>query len=328
MSIGVGASDEEAIDPRILREAAVWLMRLQSGSAGARERARLAAWRSRDPEHERAWLRAEQLLDTVGHVPAGLGTRTLSRLGAEHLQGNRRDTLKLLTLLLAATPVTWLAFRASPWRNAFATWYTATGERREVALADNSLVTLNTDSAMDVDFDAMQRVLVLRRGEILVATAPDTVAPPRPFLVTTEQGRLHALGTRFQVRQLADRSRVSVFEGSVDLHTLDGARRMLNAGEQVEFTLAAIDAPLPIAAVADGWSRGILYADNQRLADFLAELSRYRPGVLRCDPAIADLRISGAFQIADTDKVLTLLAKNHSLRIEARTRWWVSVHAA
>ena len=31
-----------------------------------------------------------------------------------------------------------------------------------------------------------------------------------------------------------------------------------------------------------------------RLADFVTELRRYRPGLLRCDERIADLRLSGA----------------------------------
>lgn len=318
---------EESIDPRILREAAVWLMRLQSGAFDGEDRARLAAWRNRNSEHERAWLRAERLVGTVGAIPPGLGARALTRLDAARPDRNRRDALKLLTLLLIAPPASWLAFRASPWRDVLATHHTATGERREVLLVDNSRVLLNTGSAIDVSFDATLRLVVLKRGEILVATAPDPAAQQRPFFVATAQGRLRALGTRFLVRQMEGGSRVDVLEGAVDVSAAAGhAHRVVNAGQGIEFTAATIGAPQSLAPMADGWSYGILYADNQRLADFLAELSRYRPGVLRCDPAIADLRISGAFQLADTDRVLALLQKNHPLRIEARTRWWVSVH--
>ena len=44
-----------------------------------------------------------------------------------------------------------------------------------------------------------------------------------------------------------------------------------------------------------------------RLDAFAAELGRYRPGLLRCDPAVAPLRVSGAFQLHDTDAVLAAL---------------------
>ena len=60
-------------------------------------------------------------------------------------------------------------------------------------------------------------------------------------------------------------------------------------------------------------------------AVFTAELARYRPGLLRCDPAVAALPVSGAFQLADTDAALTALAASLPVRIELRTRWWVSI---
>lgn len=69
----------------------------------------------------------------------------------------------------------------------------------------------------------------------------------------------------------------------------------------------------------------MLYADDARLGDFVRDLARYRPGVLRCAPEIADLRISGAYRLADTDAVLALLQEALPVRVVQRTRWWVSV---
>ena len=42
----------------------------------------------------------------------------------------------------------------------------------------------------------------------------------------------------------------------------------------------------------------MLLAQDMRLAELVGELGRYRPGVLRCHPGIADLRVSGAFRCA------------------------------
>jgi len=69
----------------------------------------------------------------------------------------------------------------------------------------------------------------------------------------------------------------------------------------------------------------VLAADNMRLDAFLAELGRYRKGWLRCDPQVAALRISGAFQLADTDAVLANLAHLLPVQISARTPYWVTV---
>ena len=41
---------------------------------------------------------------------------------------------------------------------------------------------------------------------------------------------------------------------------------------------------------AADWMRNVLHAREMRLDAFAAELGRYRPGLLRCDPAVAPLR--------------------------------------
>ena len=58
-------------------------------------------------------------------------------------------------------------------------------------------VTLSTASAIDLRFSDTERLVVLRAGEILVATSPDNAAAPRPFLVRTRHGTVRALGTRY-----------------------------------------------------------------------------------------------------------------------------------
>ena len=73
----------------------------------------------------------------------------------------------------------------------------------------------------------------------------------------------------------------------------------------------------------------MLLADAMRLHDFALELGRYRPGIVRCDPRVADVRVSGAFPITDTDAALVMLVSTYPLT--ARTRlggYWVTLDAA
>ncbi|KAG1060900.1 hypothetical protein G6F40_018041 [Rhizopus arrhizus] len=71
--------------------------------------------------------------------------------------------------------------------------------------------------------------------------------------------------------------------------------------------------------------RGVLYANQLRLDAFASELGRYRSGVLRCDPEIAHLRISGAFQLNDTDAVLAALPATLPVQVRYRTAYWVTI---
>jgi transmembrane sensor len=77
---------------------------------------------------------------------------------------------------------------------------------------------------------------------------------------------------------------------------------------------------VPASAAAS--TKGVLVADNLRLDELLAELARYRPGLLRCDAAVAGLTVNGVFSLRDTDRALRNLALALPVQIVARTRYW------
>jgi transmembrane sensor len=316
---------ETSINPAIIREAATWLMKLHSDDATEADQQAWQHWRSRSPEHQRAWQCAQRLTDAFSDIPPELGMPVLDRPVA--CPQRRRAALKALALLLTTAPVAWLAAKL-PWEDWSADYQTATGERSTIALADGTQLVLNTASSVDVRFDSRQRLVQLYTGEVLVTTAADKMLPARPFRVQTRHGMLRALGTRFDVRQEGMRSHVAVFEGAVELTPLKAPGVVVQAGQQCSFTANRAG---PVQAADDSqalWSQGVLFADKMRLADFVDELSRYRHGRLSCDPAVADQRVSGAFQLKDTDQALLLLSKVLPVRIERITQYWVTVRAA
>ena len=63
------------------------------------------------------------------------------------------------------------------------------------------------------------------------------------------------------------------------------------------------------------------------LADLLAALRVYRPGLLLWDDAIAGLRVSGVFPLDDTDRVLQALAQALPIQIRYVTRYGVWIGA-
>lgn len=312
----VGAS--APIDPQVLEQAADWLMQLHAGDASVQQRRDCERWRLSSPEHARAWGRAEKLLGKLGGLPPELAMPALDRSRSPA----RRAAMLKLAALLATVPGAWLLLDHSNWRGDY---HTATGERREIVLADGSRIKLNTGTTLDVRFDAQQRLLLLRGGEIFVETSPD--AQGRPFIVQSAQGRMQALGTVFSVRQDEGRTQLAVRESRVRVTPLAGdAARIVDAGQQVVFTQSAIGQPQMLDAAALAWRRGMLLADDVRLADFAQELARYRPGVIHCDPQVAHVRISGAFPIADTDAALVMLVSTYP--VLARTRlggYWVTL---
>ncbi|MCR2493332.1 iron dicitrate transport regulator FecR, partial [Salmonella enterica] len=61
--------------------------------------------------------------------------------------------------------------------------------------------------------------------------------------------------------------------------------------------------------------------------DFIARLDRYRPGLLRCDDAVAALRLSGAVPVDDTDQALAAVTRALPVNIVRFTRYYVRIVA-
>lgn len=325
------AAQEAPLDPRIAREAAQWLMRVHpAAEPDENELHACQQWRASHAEHELAWQRAQQLNAKFGIMPPMLGKAALGRPSACSPEQQRRAAVKKLALLLTLAPASLLAYRQLPVNSWRADYRTATGERRNVQLADGSHVRMNTGSAFNAVYDDTQRLLILHEGELLIETARDSQSPARPFRVQTADGHIRAIGTRFTVKRVAAWSDVAVFEGAVEVQTRDDAMqtRILAANHQLRFSATGLDETEALVSHNADWTHGILHADNQRLADFCAELSRHRRGWLRCDPAVADLRISGSFQLDDTDRILRALVGTLPLRITFHTRYWVTIQPA
>ncbi|RSZ42771.1 FecR family protein [Variovorax sp. 553] len=316
-----GGADE------LLGEAADWMVRLQSGDMTELSLRQLEQWRTRSAAHAEAWRRAEAVMGTFEIVPKAIGRQTMQRLAGP----GRRQALRALGIAAVAAPVVWLAWRDPSVGTWIASWnadlHTAAGEQKTITLADGTRLVLNTSSAVDVVFTGAERRLRLRHGEILVTTSHDDPSPvDRPFIVQTAQGTVRALGTRFSVGVQGEGTRVALFEGSVRIRAEQNEQSLvLRAGEQTVFSATAIEPPRAASPTAALWEQGMLVASDMRLGAFAAELGRYRAGVLRCHPDVADLRVSGAFPLRDTDASLQLLQKTLPVRISTMTRYWVVI---
>lgn len=317
--------DRRPIDRAVARQAAQWLASLYDEQT-PQEIAACARWRSADPEHERAWQRAQRVNQKFGIVPGEVGLPALDR----KVRIDRRHAIKTLLLLMTAAPIGYVSYRYAPWQELNADHRTAKGEHREIQLADGTLVHLGTASNIDVVFDGTQRLVRLHAGEILVTTGSDNGNPVyRPFVVQTTHGSIRALGTRFVVRkdEGAATTRVSVLEHAVEIkpQSANGKVIVLNAGQQTRFSESGFDVVQQADMHIADWTGGVLFASKMRLDDFAAELNRYRPGLLRCDPSVADLRITGAFQLDNTDNILNALPDTLPVEVLYRTRYWVTI---
>ena len=310
------------LDIKVLEAAATWYVQLNDGNPDPARTQAWQNWLAASPRHAAAWARVEALQQQWTQVSP---RAALSGLTAARKQ--RRQVLKILGVLVAMGG-TLLVSEQLPYRALLAGQRTGSGERRTLRLEDGSQLVMNVDTAVDIRFDGQQRLITLHRGEILIETGKDPAQ--RPFIVHSQHGSVRALGTRFSVRQLPDGTHVGVQEAAVDVRPLQAPEQVvrLDAGHQTRFDQQHVQLPTALPADSSAWTGGMLSVNDWRLGDFIEELGRYRPGVLRCDAAIRNLSISGAFRIDDSDTVLENLHKTLPVKVRYLTRYWVSIEPA
>lgn len=309
-------------DEQVVRQAIQWMMSLRGSGDSELQRA-CEHWRGQSADHELAWQRVQQLDRELG---MGLKAMPGASLVLDNARTGlrRRQALKLLSGAAVGGTALWLTRDITPWERLTADLATATGERRGLALADGSQLQLNTDSAVDIRFDTQRRWVELRRGEVLVNSA----IRPTPLRVQTRHGRVEAQAARFVVHQGKAASRLSVLQGSVLMSpTLGQPGQVVEAGQSFDLGREGARPVQRLDMEAGAWADGLIVTRDMRLADFLAEVARYRHGRLACAEGIADLRLSGVFRLDDTDKLLSLLPRTLPVQLHYRTRWWVTVEA-
>lgn len=320
------ATDSIAPDGDIVTVAIDWMVKLQSGTATDQEREACRRWRAEEAHHEQAWQRLQSLCERVSTLPSALAHGSIGD-GDSRQRHNRRFAVKAVCMAMAVGLVAAGGSEVVPWRAMMAEYSTRAGERRRVLLADGTVVELNTATAIDTAYDEQRRVVRLHRGEVLVSTAHERGRTYRPFMVHTRLGQARALGTRFQVRDSEAGMRVAVFEGAVEFRPAGAPLAIrIDAGRQGLFDRQGLVGGLSAAnEEAVAWTDGFIVADRMPLRELVAELDRGMPGKLRCDPAIADLTISGVFPIDQPARILAAIARTLPVQIDTFTSYWITL---
>ncbi|WP_442113432.1 FecR domain-containing protein [Pseudomonas sp. NUPR-001] len=301
-----------------LSEAADWYARQNVPGHNPQLRVQWQHWKQCSEVNAWAWQRVERLQAQLGGVDGALAGEVLARATRAPL--DRRTLLRCLLLGVGAGALGLGGYQQAPvW---LADARTERGQRRTLTLADGSRVTLNTSSAVDVQFDAQMRCVVMRQGEVLIETAKDS----RPFYVRSAEGQMQALGTRFIVRQHPGITDLAVLEHAVAVTTGGThAKQRIEAGQGVRFDQQGI-VDLRVLRSGEGeWVKGHLLIDGWRLDRLLAELGRYRPGYLGCAEEVAHLQLSGSFPLDNTDQALAAIARAVPVDIRQHTRFWTRV---
>jgi len=324
----------------IMRAAGAWLARRDRGF-GPAECADFALWLRRDPRHAAAVAQLEATMNAFDGLRA-LAPDAPPEPDADFFTPRRPRRRWLPRLAVASTlaaaaalTVAFVYFRppavGDPASQSFAT--AAATER--ATLADGSVVTLNRDTRLVVEFSANERRVRLVRGEAHFAVAKN---PARPFVVSAGGMAARAVGTAFNVRLDASSVEVLVTEGRVRFGPLVSPANapaefapqavLLDAGFRATQPLATAVASAQIAPQSSAeiaqllsWQPRLRDLSNAPLAEIVAEFNRRatsaaHPRIVFGDPALAELRLGGSVYLDQPEAFVRLVEQSFGLRAE------------
>ena len=290
-------------------EAAQWFVRLREPVSDVELRRQFQAWLDEHPQHRHEFEVLQSLWSAADLVPAARLRAMCETPPARH---QRRTVLRYAVAASVVAMALGLGLfstlnRPAPYTAEFST---ATGERRQVALPDGSLVDLDSRSRIQVRFEKDRRGIELTEGEAMFSVEHDS---NRPFVVETGSGKVTVTGTRFDVRRGSNETRVVVEQGSVKVQgrvAADNDFISLTAGLGTQVDAKGKVAPAYAVNPAEltAWRNGKLVFNDASLADVAEQVSRYRDKPLKVgSPAVGNLRLTSVFKSDNTDALLKAL---------------------
>jgi transmembrane sensor len=362
----------------IEEEAGAWLIKLDGDNAPTvEELASLREWLGRSPVHREQlgrladfWGKMNVLTELA--VPLGHPERRANRGLIQNVRhANPKAGLASLAAAIVVIGIgvaTSLWYRPDPFLSSNGLYATAIGQQQSTMLADGSVVLLNTNSQLKVDYNSEFRDTRLLQGEAHFTVEKDAT---RPFRVYAGNKRVQAVGTAFSVYLKENTVDVTVTEGEVALVGVGGLisnsilpQETRHAASQAFGTAGIVDSQFAeslgtikagesasIPSIFDAgsvhtidavetieesemakrlsWRDGILTFAGDPLVVVVEEISRYTTiSIEITDPVVRATRIGGRFPIGETDAMFDALEANFGLRVTRLSQDRVLVSAA
>lgn len=314
----------------VTEQAAAWLLALRRGSLSPAERRDFVDWLRESPVHIAEMLCVSQVDQALegfkGWAGLPVGEQAPDNVVRLMSEGPRPPPRRRRFLMASRAIAAGLAagvLAVGGWfalRDPGTIVRTQLAERREMTLADGSVVNIAPLTELHIRFRSDGRSVELLKGHALFDVRPD---PRRPFVVDAGVATARALGTSFDVDRTEDAVRVTVVKGRVVVARGDGKsggghphaparplRILVTANEQVMVSDRAPPDPVrQVNGTAEAaWARGVLEFDDETVGEVVRRFNLYNIAQIQIlDARLAERRISGTFKATDPESFVAFV---------------------
>lgn len=292
----------------IADEALDWFLVLKE-DASEKQRKQFSAWLNTSEQHRQEFSKLEEIWGASAFKKAvsELKTNPKQRLANE---GHQRRAFPRLAGVAAALALIVGAMQFPDWwLDLQADYTTQSAEMRQVFLPDGSSMLMNSETAVTLDFEGMQRHVHVLQGEAYFDVLHDA---RRPFQVTGGFGDVTVLGTAFSVLASGNEDRVVLERGRVELTPQNAAAdaQELKPGELSRISSKGIEETKEVnPAEVLAWREGRLVLEDVPLAQAIEEIGRYyNSSIFITSSALRETRVSGYFKTNNLIEAIETLA--------------------
>ncbi|NVK54160.1 MAG: FecR domain-containing protein [Alteromonadaceae bacterium] len=330
----------------IRQQAGEWLVKIDSGDLSAEEQRTLNAWTKKSRLHFETLTQMAESIDSLKETAnrqAG-SVEQHAPVAPGNLWHNWVVKVAAIFAFVVIVPLVYYMNTMVEFKSTNGEYVTQVGGQKTLTLVDGSVVTLNTDSRLIVEYQDGKRLLRLLNGEANFDVAPDE---NHPFIVRAGKGDVQALGTSFAVRLKGEEVDVLVSHGTVRVRADESVREqplqpdstpkpqapanraetqpvssvVVGAGKRVVFDESIV------ASVSEEdeeslnrhlyWRKGYLAFKDQPLSQVLEEVSRYTTyNIILSDASLGEIRVGGYYPIDNIETVFSSLEINLGLQVE------------
>ncbi|MEE9272086.1 MAG: FecR domain-containing protein [Robiginitomaculum sp.] len=338
----------------IVSEACAWIVQIEEGNLTPADQVAFEEWINRSPVHKLEITHLARFSSELNILTAMRPSLDEAMLRRKKMRKPKNRWKMVLPLMMASISVVFLMLsdffvndNVMPLPDAVPAFYaTQIGGQQDITLSDGSVVKLNTNTEVEIDFNAKRRKIRLIKGEAFFQVAHN---PDRPFLVYAGDKVVRAVGTAFIVRHLTEKFEVTVTEGRVELKTdllsniikpvvsvgtvKEPAKSMtidpvaIEAGETITYNTVAMVTPAKINRVEKitkreierelSWQDGLLEFSDTPLTEVIADLSRYTSLKIEIsDPELRNLKFGGLFRTDELSVLFDTLETNFDIIVK------------
>jgi transmembrane sensor len=330
----------------IRQQAGEWLVKIDGGDLSSEEQRALNAWTKQSRLHFETLKQMAESIDRLKETAskqAGPVEQTAPVTSGNSCH-NWAVKVAAIFALAVLIPLVYYMKTIVEFKSTNGEYVTQVGGQKTLTLVDGSVVTLNTDSRLIVEYQDGKRLLRLLNGEANFDVAPDA---DHPFIVRAGKGDVQALGTSFAVRLKGEEVDVLVSHGTVRVRADESEREqslqpntapklqtqvnraenspvssvVVGAGKRVVFDESIV------ASVSEEdqeslnrhlyWRKGYLAFKDQPLSQVVEEVRRYTTfNIILSDASLGEIRVGGYYPIDNIETVFSSLEINLGLQVE------------